>query len=287
MSSVLTPKRLTLRILAVCVLSFALLGSSLFTMVSAQAASSKVKIWAVPTISFIDDGKDQIVKIHGKVETGNHVEEIRLIVDEGTPNEREYVFEADGTIISADDGLVSVECKSTIDSDGYAIGPGQIKCTVKLDKEEFGVGIHPIKVELVLDIGTLTDTAKFTLKAKKSNLADLQNQAFAARSTVERGDSYSVLVTEKNQGAIAAGGHWVKIYLSSNTNRDGGDVVVGQKYVPHIGKGAVKHHTINVNIPGGYPVGPEFFISYLYSENIIGESNEGNNQRNKAITVTS
>ena len=276
-----------LRIMTIGILSFVLLGSSVFIMAPAMAASPTVKTWAIPSISYIGDGKDQIIAIEAQLESGNFVIKIRVIVDQGTTNERSYEFRSNGTVLKPDVGFKSVECKEKRISDGYSIGKGNVKCRLHLDKTTFALGTHPVKVELVLDIGTFTDTTKFTLKGSPSGLADLVNKAFTAPSTARRGHTYTTVVTEKNEGAIGAGGHWVQVYLSGDAARDSGDKVVGQKYVSHIGKGATRVLSINVKIPNGYPLGPEVFISYVDSYDIIGESNESNNQQNKPTTITS
>src|SRR5436309_14000460 len=106
-----------LRIMTIGFLSFALLGSSVFTMAPAMAAGPKVKTWAIPSVSFIGDGKDQIIAIEAQLESGNFVIKIKVIVDEGT-TQRSYEFRSDGTVLKPDVGFKSVECKEERVSDG-------------------------------------------------------------------------------------------------------------------------------------------------------------------------
>ena len=278
-----------LRIMTIGILSFALVGATALSVApTAAAASPSVKVYAIPTISYQNDGKYQVIAIDTQLEAGNHIDKITLWVDKGKTNERKYEFTADGTVITPGVGLVSVHCEAKMMSDGYAIHKTKDKCRVELDKTKFTIATHQVRGEVqITGLGTFSDTAFFTLKASKASLSDLVNKSFTAPSTAKRGHTYTTVVTEKNEGAIGAGGHWVKVYLSGNAARDSGDTKVGEKYVNYIGKGATRVLSISAKVPNSYALGPEFFVSYVDSENVIGEQNESNNERSQSTTITS
>ncbi|MGI0014621.1 MAG: hypothetical protein ACREBU_14445, partial [Nitrososphaera sp.] len=62
--------------------------------------------------------------------------------------------------------------------------------------------------------------------------------------------------------------------------------VVGKRFVSFLGEGKTKTLHIEATIPFNYPLGPEFFISMLDTDNRVGEQDETNNDRTKATTVT-
>ncbi|MCI0559415.1 MAG: hypothetical protein MN733_13045 [Nitrososphaera sp.] len=263
-----------------------LLSASAISMARPAAADPALSIWSIPTISYIGDGMNQVIGVKAILETGNFVDIIRVIVDEGTLVEKVYEFEANGDETSTDAGFVDVFCSATFFSDGYALGESVINCKLVLDKSAFAAGLHPTKVELVLDIGTFSDTSKFRLLSSPTSLSDLVNKSFSAPSTAGRGDIKSTYTKEKNEGNRDARGHWVKIYLSSDTTLDVGDKVVGKRFVSFLGEGKTKTLLIEATIPGNYPLGPENFISMLDTDNRVGEQDETNNDRTKATTIT-
>ncbi len=274
------------RLMMVVIAASSLLGAATISNARSAVAQPALNIWSAPAVSFVDDGTNQVIAIKAILETGNFVDIIRIIVDEGTPAEKVYEFEANGDLVSTDAGFMDVDCSATFLSDGYAIAESVIRCFLALDKSTFELGLRTTKVELVLDTGTFSDTNKFKLFAGPKTLADLVNKKFTAPSSVERGDTRSTFTTEANEGNRGVKGHWVKIYLSSDETLDEGDKVVGKKFVPFIGEGKTKVLDIDVTIPDSYPLGSEFFISMIDPENLEGEQDETNNDRTKATTLT-
>ena len=142
------------------VLAFSLFGAAAMANIRSANADPAINIWSIPSISYKNDGMNQVIGLKALLETGNFVDVIRVIVDEGTANERVYEFEANGDDVSTDTGFVDASCKATFFSDGYAIGPSQIDCKLVLDKTTFTTGLHQAKMELVMDSGTFTDAIK-------------------------------------------------------------------------------------------------------------------------------
>ncbi len=90
---------------------------------------------------------------------------------------------------------------------------------------------------------------------------------------------------EKNEGSRNVGGHWVKIYVSSDNVKDSSDKIIGQKYVSYLQKGSSQILAIKIAIPSNYSAGPAFLLAITDSENVIGESNESNNINQKPTTI--
>jgi hypothetical protein len=231
---------------------------------------------------------NQVIGVKALLETGNFVNTIRVIVDEGDgpPNERTYEFGADGDETSTDTGFIDVFCKATLFSNGYAIGPSEINCKLVLDKTTFTTGTHDIKVEVDLDTGTFSDTSKFRLLGNPSSLADLVNKRLTVPSNSPRGSIKSTFTQVENDGNRNARGHWIKIYLSSDTTLSPNDREVGRKFVSILGDDVTRTYKIRVTIPNGYPLGLERYISFVDANNQVGEQDEFNNQRTRSTIIT-
>lgn len=269
------------------VLAALLFGAASLSIVRPASASPSISIWSIPSISYKGDGMNQVIGIKALLESGDYVNVIRVIVDPGNLSEQKtYEFEANGDDVSADAGFVDVYCSATFFSDGYAIGDSKVECKLVLDKGSFDVGTHPIKLELVLDSGTYTDTSKFKLLASPDSLADLVNKSFSAPSTSHRGAIKSTFTKEKNEGNRNAQGHWIRIYLSPDSTLSQDDRMVGKYFVSFLGEGKTKTVNVKATIPGNYPTGPEYYISYVDADNQVGEQDETNNQKTKTTNIT-
>jgi hypothetical protein len=275
------------KVTVVSLLAFALLGAGVLANARPASADPSINIWSIPSISHKFDGMNQVIGVKALLETGDFVDVIRVIVDPGTGEELVYEFEANGDEVSTDDGFIDVFCKATFFSNGYAIGPSKVDCKLVLDKDSFDVGTHPTRLELELDSGTFTDNSQFRLLSSPTSLADIENKSFTAPSTSKRGSIKSTFTQEKNDGNRNAEGHWIRIYLSSDTTLSQEDKEVGRYFVSFLGEGKTRTFNIKATIPGNYPTGPENYISFVDANNQIGEQDEFNNQRTKATNITS
>lgn len=268
-------------------LAFSLLGAGILASARPASADPSINIWSIPSISHKTDGMNQVIGVKALLETGDFVDVIRVIVDPANVGEEKvYEFEANGDEVSTDDGFIDVFCKATFFSDGYAIGNSRIDCKLVLDKAFFDEGNHPTRLELVLDSGTFSDTSKFRLLGSPSSLSDLENKSFTAPATSKRGTIKTTFTQVQNDGNRNAGGHWIKIYLSSDTAVSNDDKEVGRYFVSFLGEDKTKTFKIKATIPSNYPTGPENYISFVDAENQIGEQDEFNNQRTKTTNIT-
>jgi hypothetical protein len=275
----------TARVALVSALAFSLFGAAIMSNARTASAAHAINIWSIPSISYVSDGMNQVIGVKALLETGDFVDVIRVIVNP-TGDAHVYEFEANGDEISTDDGFVDVFCKATFFSDGYAIGDSKIDCKLVLDKSEFGAGTHNTKMELVTGSGTFTDTSKFRLLSSPNSLADLVNESFTAPSTSKKGTIKTTFTRVENDGNRNAGGHWIRIYLSSDTTLSNEDKEVGRYFVSFLGEDKTRTFKIKATIPGNYATGPENYISFVDANNQIGEQDETNNQRTKATNIT-
>ena len=275
-----------LRVALVSALAFSLFGSAVMSSARTASAAPAINIWSIPSISYVSDGMNQVVGVKALLETGDFVQVIRVIVNP-TGDSHVYEFEANGDEVSTDDGFIDVSCRATFFTDGYAIGPSEIDCKLVLDKSEFGAGTHNTRMELEMDSGTFTDTSKFRLLSSPNSLADLENRSFNVPATSKQGTIKSTFTQERNDGNRNAQGHWIRIYLSSDTTLSSNDREVGRYFVSFLGEDKTRTFNIKATIPNSYPTGPENYISFVDANNQIGEQDEFNNQRTKTTNITS
>jgi hypothetical protein len=283
------------RMATVSALAFILVGATVFSAAQpAAAGADQLTIWSVPFVSYKGDGVNQVLGVKVFIDPGEFVEILRVIVDEGTSEERVYETEVNGDEThdtKVEPGFVDWFCIATFFNHPYTTGDSRVECWLSLDKNDFDVGLHPTKVELELASGTFTDTGSFRLLAFPGSLADLVNKQFNAPATAGRGDIKKTFTKAENDGNRNAKGFWLKIYLSGDTTLDFKDRVVGKRWIPILGEGVTRTYQVPVTIPSGYPLGPERFISMLdagphFGFSQIGEQDETNNDRTRFTTIT-
>jgi hypothetical protein len=225
-----------------------------------------VNIWAVPTISYKNDGLPQIFGIKASVIDNNY--SIKVIIDEGRPTQK--IFRSNNTV-------ADMTCSSSSLISGLSSGPSALRCTLSLDKSQFTAAMHTVKVELLMNNSTSSKVIGFTLVSNPKTLGDAVMKSFNSPTAVRKASSYNTLIVERNDGSRNVGGHWLKIYLSNDNVKDATDKIVGQKYISYLSKGSSQVMGFKVTIPSNYESGPAFMIAVVDSENVIGETNETNN----------
>lgn len=104
--------------------------------------------------------------------------------------------------------------------------------------------------------------------------------------TVNSGQSVSGSLFAKNQGSgpgtVNASG---KYYFSYDNNFDGGDQVIGVDDIEPLSPGQETPETENVTIPNGLGVGTYYVFYKVDADNVINESNEGNNTAYVTVSV--
>ncbi len=116
---------------------------------------------------------------------------------------------------------------------------------------------------------------------------DLIVSALTAPTSATLGTTISITETTKNKGCGTGGASTTKFYLSTNTTINIGiDYELGTRPVPSLGTNAISTGATSVVIPAGIPTGKYYIITNADDAKVVVESNEMNNKRTKAITVT-
>jgi CARDB len=105
-----------------------------------------------------------------------------------------------------------------------------------------------------------------------------------ARVTI--GGRFSVTDTVENQGVAGAAASTTRHYLSLDSVRQPGDVLlIGSRAVPVLGVGATSTGKVTVTVPGDTAAGAYFLLACADDTFTVLESHDGNNCRPSASTV--
>jgi subtilisin family serine protease len=104
--------------------------------------------------------------------------------------------------------------------------------------------------------------------------------------TIPASAGFVVTDTTQNAGTGGAPASTTRYYLSSNTVRDAGDVLLtGVRAVPALGAGAVSTGSVTATIPANTAVGPYYLLACSDDTSAIPETNESNNCRASTTTA--
>ena len=125
----------------------------------------------------------------------------------------------------------------------------------------------------------VSDTISLT-----SGAADLRVSALANPPTSKaRGASFTATDTTTNGGTVTAAASSTRYYLSLNTTKGAGDVLLtGARAVPQLAAGSASSGGRAVTIPTGTPAGTYFLLACSDDRKLVPESNETNNCRASA-----
>ena len=105
-------------------------------------------------------------------------------------------------------------------------------------------------------------------------------------ATVAASASFTATDTTQNAGTGGGFASTTRYYLSTNTLRDAGDVLLtGVRAVPALGAGATSSGSVTVTIPATTAVGPYYLLACADDTAAIPETNENNNCRASVATV--
>jgi len=92
------------------------------------------------------------------------------------------------------------------------------------------------------------------------------------------GGSFRVTDLTRNVGAANAATSTTRFYLSFNTIRDAGDILLtGARGIPPLAPGAFSTDTLTVFIPSGTPAGTYYLLACADDLGVVAETNESNN----------
>jgi subtilase family serine protease len=104
---------------------------------------------------------------------------------------------------------------------------------------------------------------------------------------VKKGYSFSVAFTIKNQGGSQAGGFVTGFQLSATANYGGGIPISQKLSLPSLGVGAgYTNSSFPLVVPSATPSGTYYVCGMTDLNNTVTESNEDNNTRCTATTIT-
>ena len=133
------------------------------------------------------------------------------------------------------------------------------------------------------------DTANVVLESTESNNnrssgslnvgTDLTVSALTVPAIAGAGSAFSVSDTTKNQGAGAGDASTTRFYLSTNSNLDAADVILGSRTVPPLAAGASDTAATSLTMPAGTATGTYYVIAQADAANAVIETAETNNYR--------
>jgi hypothetical protein len=116
---------------------------------------------------------------------------------------------------------------------------------------------------------------------------DLRVSALTAPASTPAGGSVLVSDTTANGAASSpAAASTTSFYLSNDNLFDPNDVLLGSRAVPALAKGGSSAANTLLTIPAGTAPGVRYIVARADALGILAETNEGNNRRPVAITIT-
>jgi subtilase family serine protease/subtilisin family serine protease len=114
---------------------------------------------------------------------------------------------------------------------------------------------------------------------------DMSVAALSAPASAAGGQTITITDTTKNQGGDAAGPSRTHFFLSTDTNLDASDLLLGSRDVPSLPAGAASSGSTTVMIPQGTAVRTWYIIAKADGEGVVTETLETNNTSPRAFKV--
>jgi subtilase family serine protease len=111
--------------------------------------------------------------------------------------------------------------------------------------------------------------------------------AFTSASTLANGGTFSTSSFIANQGSTPAGSSHVSYYLSVNNTLDPSDISLGNSYGYYLTSGNSEQRSATLTLPASATAGNYYLLFVADFNNEVSETNESNNVRSVAVTVTS
>jgi subtilisin family serine protease len=115
---------------------------------------------------------------------------------------------------------------------------------------------------------------------------DLTVSALTSPSSAVAGGSITATDTTRNQGVDLTPVSITRFYLSSNSQFDAGDLILGERSVSALGPGLSEVGSATLTIPQTTPAGSYYIVAKGDGDDAIGEAQETNNTRARSITIT-
>jgi hypothetical protein len=139
----------------------------------------------------------------------------------------------------------------------------------------------------VVDEGDETNNCVASTSTIQIKAPDLTTTALGAPpAAIARGAGFSASDTVNNGGNAAAGASTTRYWLSLDTKKSGTDILLGTRAVPGLAIGASSAGATGVTVPAAMSVGTYYLLACADDLKKVAESNEKNNCRASATTVT-
>lgn len=115
--------------------------------------------------------------------------------------------------------------------------------------------------------------------------ADLVVSAFSAPAAAGAGAAIQVSDTTTNQGTGSVGITNTRFYLSTNSQVDSADAMLGGRAVPALDPGAGSAATTPVTIPAATITGAYYILAVADADHVVAETLESNNQTARLIQI--
>ncbi|MBI4685607.1 MAG: choice-of-anchor D domain-containing protein [Nitrospirae bacterium] len=134
--------------------------------------------------------------------------------------------------------------------------------------------------------GVVTETSETNNNKSKSIKIgpDLIVSAITAPLSATNGSTVTIGDTTKNSGGGVAGASTTKLYLSTNTTYETGDLLLRTRSVSELDAGKTNTQSGNVTLPVVSP-GTWYIIAVSDADGVVVETSETNNNKYKAITI--
>ena len=133
-------------------------------------------------------------------------------------------------------------------------------------------------------LGDSADSAEASATPKLP--ADMVVSALSAPSEAVSGSPLVVSVTTRNQGTGTADRSTTRFYISANTTVEPADLRLNEvQPVPVLAPGASAAASLSLGIPLELATGVYYLIAKADAEDVLFENQEGNNTRNRQISV--
>ncbi|MBI5739319.1 MAG: S8 family serine peptidase [Nitrospirae bacterium] len=136
--------------------------------------------------------------------------------------------------------------------------------------------------------GAVAEMSETNNKKTRSLLIgpDLTVSALAAPAQSGAGRTITVTDMVRNNGGGDAGASTTKLYLSTNSTYDAGDLYLGERDVPALAAKTTNTAAMSIVIPSATAPGTYYIVANADSNRAVPETSETNNSKNRVIRIT-
>jgi subtilisin family serine protease/uncharacterized membrane protein len=186
---------------------------------------------------------------------------------------------------SAATGATSYRVKRSLTAGGpYALVAANVKTLPYIDSDLVNGTTYYYVVSAVNVLGESADSNQASAAPKTPS--DLVVSSFSVPGTGGSGRPITISVTTRNQGSGNAEPSTTRLYLSDDPTVDSSDAeLTVHRVVPALAAGASDSASFSVLLPNEVAVGPHYVVAKADADDVMFESQEGNNTRARYIQI--